>query len=164
MSELFVGPFSVTRPDPTKPINWLSKRNPTHRRSKNIDPIEPDTTVTAELSAVNVNHIWTHNQYVNFTTTAEQLNWSAIVCCVVIKKYSNLLLSHTINKPTNQSINQSINQSNIRLKSTNASKTAKSLLNPTHLTDRSTQPMDNSELCDRSFCHSVCLSVCLWAG
>jgi len=38
--------------------------------------------------------ICTDNQYVKFTTTAEQLIWHNIVCCVMIKRYSTGTFAH----------------------------------------------------------------------
>ena len=31
-------------PDPTPPISWLTQRNPTHYKWKNLDPIQPNTS------------------------------------------------------------------------------------------------------------------------
>jgi len=57
--ELFVGSFSITRP------------NLTHQLS---DPIKPNLIqLTAKLSAVNVNHIWTHKH--NFHNHKVKTSW-----------------------------------------------------------------------------------------
>ena len=65
--ELSVGPFSVTRPNPTRQLSG---------------PTQP-TQLTAKLSAVKL----------NFFTTAEKLNWYVIVCCVINhQKYSNFVI------------------------------------------------------------------------